>query len=139
MGLLTHPRPKNTDADDWYNAHLKAENTFIVPSVADYELRREHPRRNATNALAKLDTFVAVPGVYLELTDSALKIAAQFWATARNAGIPTAANATLDADAIIAAQAKDYGVPDTEYIIATVNVVHLSVFVPAETWHRIAA
>ncbi len=140
LGILTNPNQKSPQVAamlQWYNAMIAAGHRFIVPSLADYELRREYTRRNAKNSLALLDTFVSVPGVYLALTDSALKLVAQWWAEVRNAGQQTADNRELDCDVIIAAQAKDFGLPDSEYIVATVNVGHLNRFVPAADWKTI--
>ena len=137
LGILTNPN-RNPAAKQWYAAMIVAGHTFIVPSIADYEVRRELVRAGKTAGLAELDAFISVPGRYLELTDSALKRAATFWADVRNAGYQTADNRELDCDALIAAQAKDFGLPDTEYAVATVNVGHLNQFVSAVDWKTLA-
>lgn len=55
-------------------------------------------------------------------------------ASARNAGTSTADPKELDGDVLIAAQALDTGLPTADFIIATVNVGHLALFVPAALW-----
>jgi predicted nucleic acid-binding protein len=55
--------------------------------------------------------------------------AAEFWADARQQGVPTASPAALDADVLIAAQAAE--------VLATVvtnNPGHLGRWVPVRTW-----
>jgi predicted nucleic acid-binding protein len=110
-----------------------------VPAIADYEVRRELIRAGRTQGIAKLDAFISLaPDRYLPLTDSALKRASSLWAVARNAGTPTDDPKELDGDVIIAAQAIDLGIDSDEYVVATVNVGHLGLFVPADVWQNIA-
>jgi predicted nucleic acid-binding protein len=73
----------------------------------------------------------------LSITDAALRRGADLWARARNSGRPTADPKALDADVLIAAQALDLGLPASGFIIATVNVGHLSRFAPADLWTNI--
>lgn len=138
LGAIVNPKPKVFAIINWYNAMIAAGHRFKVPAIADFEVRRELTRINAIKSLAALDSFNAAPDVYLPLTDSALKLAARWWAHARNTGQPTAHTNELDCDVIIAAQASDFGLPPADYVIATVNVGHLSRFVPAQTWSTIA-
>ena len=63
-----------------------------------------------------------------------MRLAADFWAQARNSGQQTAPNPALDCDVILAAQALALGVP---VVVATGNVGHLSRFVTAELWQNI--
>ena len=77
----------------------------MVPSVADFEVRRELIRLNLTQRIALLDEFLAAdPHRYLVLTDSALRRGAHLWAEVRQAGKPTADDHELDCDVLIAAQ-----------------------------------
>jgi hypothetical protein len=142
LGILTNPNrthPATRAMLIWEESLLRAGHRLLVPAIADYELRREHLRRNATNSLARLDSFInAVEGRYLELTDTALKQAAVFWAQARMLGLPTGDVLEMDCDVVIAAQAADLGLPNAEYVIATTNVRHLSRFVPAQLWTDVA-
>ena len=60
------------------------------------------------------------------------------WAVAmRRAGHRFIVPAILDGDVLIAAQALDMGLPPSDFIIATVNVGHLALFVPADLWTNI--
>ena len=110
----------------------------MVLAIADYEARRELERVGCRQGLAQLDAFnVARVDRYLALSDKALQLAAQLWAQARNAGIPTADPKELDCDVLIAAQALTLGVPTVDLVIATTNVGHLARFVPAALWTNI--
>jgi predicted nucleic acid-binding protein len=144
LGILTNPkRPADTvDALRWAASHLRAGNRLLVPSVADYEVRRELVRLGRTSGIASLDAWNALPsGRYVPLMDSALRLASNLWAQARNAGTPTADPKELDCDVLIAAQALDYqsvhGLTSAEIVMATVNVGHLSQFLPADLWQNI--
>jgi hypothetical protein len=67
-----------------------------------------------------------------------MRRAAQFWADARNAGLPTAADPALDGDVILAAQVA-VSAGDEDPVIATTNVKHLERFVIARLWRDIGA
>ncbi|MDJ0904332.1 MAG: hypothetical protein QNJ55_36680 [Xenococcus sp. MO_188.B8] len=61
------------------------------------------------------------------------------WAEARNKGLPTADDLSLDADVIICAQyqllAEKY--PGRYVVIATTNIKHLSRFTEVKEWQNI--
>ena len=141
LGVITSPNriARETQAMlAWEQQMLLAGHFLLVPAIADYELRREHPRRGANVSIAELDRFVyAVEGRYLELTDSALKIAAQLWADTRNARLPTADLRELDCDIVIAAQVLDLSLPADELMVATGNIRHLARLVHCELWRNI--
>jgi hypothetical protein len=63
-----------------------------------------------------------------------MRLAADLWARARMAGIPTSAGRAIDADVILAAQALALS---TGVTVATGNPVHISRFVPSEWWSNI--
>lgn len=107
----------------------------IVPEIADYEVRRELVRGGRTLSIQALDAL-AVQFEFLPLTTVAMKIAAELWAFARNAGIQTAHNLDLDADMILCAQA--HALNDPTAIIATANPAHIARFAPAVHWQTIA-
>jgi hypothetical protein len=66
-----------------------------------------------------------------------MRKAAEFWADARNRGIPTAGDAALYGDMILAAQAATYVGGAEAPVIATTNVAHLSLFAHADKWQTI--
>jgi len=141
LGLITNPsRPPTTvSCLRWTVDMMTAGHHFLVPAIADYEVRWELERAGRTAGLAALDAWNnAAPDRYLPLSDSALRLGAKLWARARNAGTPTADPKELDADVLIAAQALDMGLPPADFIIATVNVGHLTLFAPADLWTKIA-
>jgi predicted nucleic acid-binding protein len=140
LGILTNPHaPAQTIAVlQWSRNLLSAGNRLVVPAIADYEVRRELERANKIDSLALLDIFnTAQPNRYLPLTDSALRLGAKLWARARNSGTLPADPKELNGDVLIAAQVLDMGVPPADFVIATVNVGHLSLFVPADLWTNI--
>ena len=122
----------------WMAALRSAGHVIAVPAIADYEVRRELLRANKALSLQTLDAFVNNPAVvYLELTDADLKHAARVWALARNQNKTTADPKEIDADVILCAQILNIGLPVTDYVVATTNVGHLSLFVPAQTWEKV--
>ena len=93
----------------------------------------------ASRSLIALDTFCSVPeNLYLPISDSTLRHAAQLWASARNAGKPTAAEAALDGDIILCAQVLAAGFAAGDYKVATTNTRHLTQFVDAAEWQSLA-
>ena len=144
LGLITNPNRRGLTIEilRWVADHLRDGAIFLVPAVADYEVRRELVRAGRTAGVAALDQWNAVPeDRYLVLTDFAIKRAAELWAQVRNQGLVTADPKELDCDALIAAQALEYrelrGLSDDEVVVATTNVGHLSRFVKAELWLNI--
>jgi predicted nucleic acid-binding protein len=73
----------------------------------------------------------------LPITGEVLRRAAELWAAARRQGKPTATDAALDSDVIIAAQAQLAAAEGDEVVVATVNVRHLARFVTASPWEDI--
>lgn len=136
LGILANPRylPHVIACRRWV-ANLQAAGWRVVlPEIADYEVRRELLHRNRASGVAHLD-WLGRQLEYLPLTTAAVRQAAQFWADARRAGLPTAGPAELDADVILAAQAVTLGDPTA--VVATANVGHLARFVRAELWQNI--
>ena len=123
----------------WVRDCVAAGNRVVVPAISYYEALRELERLNATMQIARLRAFrSAVADRYLSLADAHLDLAARLWAHARNAGRPTASLDALDGDVILAAQELSLGVPTQDLVVATTNVAHLSLFVPADLWNDIA-
>ena len=112
FGVLVHPvqSPASTDILRWSRKLAQAGHRLVVPSIADYEVRRELIRRNNGRSLQLLDQFnQAESDRYVPLTDATLRLAALLWAQARNRGTPTGDPRELDCDVLIAAQALMLG------------------------------
>ncbi|HZP81989.1 MAG TPA: hypothetical protein VFB21_10150 [Chthonomonadaceae bacterium] len=140
LGLVTKRRGL-AEADAiraWVVACLAAGAQILVPEIADYEVRCELVRAGNTAAVARLDTFNAdEPDRYLPLTTTAIRLAADLWAQARNGGWATADPQALDGGVIVAAQALTVQPVPTSLIVATTNAAHLSRYVTAEDWRNI--
>lgn len=137
LGLLTAP-PRRADAracSGWLAGLIAAGVRVVVPEITDYELRRELLRARKTASVRRLDAL-AQATEYAPITTASMRKAAELWAQARQHGQPTAADNTIDADMILAAQALTLSAPGV--VVATTNVGHLSRFVPAELWQNIA-
>lgn len=134
LGLVTHPRnsPEPANCKKWFLARLRAGKRFIVPEIADYELRRALLKCDFKTSLVRLDNLNSSVE-YLPITTEAMRMAAQYWAEARKRGHPTAADKALDADVILAAQATL-----ARGIVVTTNVRHLKQFVQAKRWRDIS-
>lgn len=137
LGLLTAPprRPDARACSHWLADLIAARFRIVVPEITDYELRRELLRAGKIASVQRLDAL-AQATEYMPITTAVMRRAAELWAQARKQGKPTAADNTIDADIILAAQAIELGSPDC--LIATTNVGHLSRFVPAKEWQAIA-
>lgn len=136
LALLTNPKlpPSTVAVLAWARSMRAVGHSFVVPAIADYEVRRELERAGKLASIAELNAWQSE---YLPLTDTALRLAAKLWAQVRNSGNPTADPKELDGDVLIAAQALDMGLPISDFIIATSNPNHLTRFVPADEWRNI--
>ena len=112
---------------------------MVVPEIADYEVRRELIRAGAPAGLTRLDTL-SVSLTYDPITTPVIRMAAEFWADVRRRGLPTAADQSLDADAILAAQAALIGAPGDTVTVATSNSGHFARFpgIDARDWASIS-
>jgi predicted nucleic acid-binding protein len=110
----------------------------FVPEIADYEVRRKLIQIRATAGIRRLNQVKATLD-YAPLTTDVMLLAADLWAAARSAGMPTAPPEALDGDCILAAQALIAAGPVDTVTVATDNVAHLSRFVDARLWETIIA
>lgn len=136
LGILASPRksPTNLACNRWLKSLIGAGIRVIVPEIADYEVRRELIRAQKRRGLEKLDALSSDLD-YLPLTTPTMRRAAELWALARQQGMPTAGDNTIDADMILAAQAESVGL--NAAVVATVNVAHLSRFCSTDLWTNI--
>ncbi|MBI2567211.1 MAG: nuclease [Candidatus Schekmanbacteria bacterium] len=135
LGMVAHPRG-NPEIGAWLRRLVRTATVVAVPEVADYEVRRELLRADKPKSIERLDTL-KMSLRYLPITTEVMLQAAAFWAVARRHGQPTAVDAALDADVILAAQAAIQHAPGDEVVIATTNVRHLARLVPAKHWREI--
>lgn len=148
LGLVTNPKggDEARRCEAWLRDILDAGADVIVPALADYELRRELIRGGKAEGLDRLDDLVDALG-YLPIDHSDFFDAAWLWADVRREHRPTAADAALDGDCILAAQAlsakRVYSDDEIEQaggvsvLIATTNPKHLERFVSARLWSEI--
>lgn len=138
LGMVTNPRASflNAKCNQWLDDLLIKGTEVTIPEIADYEVRRELLRANKNLGLTRLNALKARID-YLPLTTETMLQAAEFWAQARQMGKPTATDAALDGDVILAAQAYCLSVKGYNPVIATTNVRHLSLFAKAQEWHTI--
>jgi predicted nucleic acid-binding protein len=107
-----------------------------IPEIADYEVRRELLRAGKTRGIVRLDAILET-FEYLPLSTTVMRDAALLWADVRKRGQPTADPKALDADVILAAQARRMDA--AEVVVATTNVRHLSRLVDAKLWRDVVA
>ena len=96
--MLTNPgaTPTTLECERWLEGLLLRGADVVVPEIAGYEVRRELIRAGKTKSVARLNALREMLR-YLSITSPAMLQAAEFWATARNVGKPTADDASLDA------------------------------------------
>ena len=125
---------------DWLQSIVAGRANIVIPVVADYEVRRELIRVDATPKLLALDNLADVYGLF-ELEPEATQVAAEFWARLRRTGKPTAPDDDLDADALLAGVAATCVEPGDSANVATTNTRHLARFpgVDARLWSDIRA
>ena len=136
VGMLCHPNPRGAALDciKWLRELLANGHRIVLPEVVDYEVRRELRRARRGNAIRNLDDL-AIRVEYLRLDTPQIRLAAELWARVRQLGLPTAGPDSLDADAILGAQALSLN--DPTVVVATSNPGHLTRFVNAELWQNI--
>lgn len=140
LGLLSNPTTTGPgqQAQDWARERISAGDQIIVPEIADYEVRRELIRAGKTQGIARLDELCTGLG-YQSISTPIMRDAAHLWAQARNEGYPTAHDAALDGDVILAAQARNLhsDPPGEPVVVATTNVAHLERYVEAAIWTQL--
>jgi predicted nucleic acid-binding protein len=136
LGLVTNPKlsPLSVACTEWLQRLVSRRIRILLPEIADYEVRRELWRASKVKGIERLDALGNLLE-YLPLTTAAMRHAALFWAKARQEGLPTAGDKTIDGDMILAGQAAALG--EADLIIATTNVGHLGRFAPADLWQNI--
>jgi predicted nucleic acid-binding protein len=119
----------------WFLAHLEAGTEFAVPEIIDYERRRGLLHAQKERYVRRLDSLIDSV-LYLPLTTTTMRLAAELYAEALRKGIRTAPRGALDVDMILCAQVRGVGA-SRRPIVATSNVRHLTPFVAAAVWEAI--
>lgn len=106
---------------------LKQNALILISPIVFYELARLLYQKQAKEKLAFLEKFVAC-FKWIDLKRTTWTLAAQFWANCRKEGTPTGEG--LDADVLIAAQAKEHNA-----VVVTNNIRHFQYLgVNYESW-----
>lgn len=137
--MVSNPRATahNLRANEWLEQLLDAGRTVVVPEIADYEVRRELLRAGRQRGLETLDALTRSLA-FLPLDSLTMQLAAEYWARSRRHGRPTAPDAALDCDVILAAQAARCASAGDTVMVATTNIGHLAQFADARPWHEVA-
>jgi len=135
VGQLCHPRryPEVGKSLLKFLSENDGLGRVIVPEVVDYEVRRKllhliGKKQAEQQSLDRLDRL-ADDFDYLPLDTDTMRNAARLWSRARLGGAPTAGEASLDADVILAAQALA-----VDATVVTTNRKHLSRYVATCSW-----
>lgn len=103
---------------------------IVIPSIIDYEVRRELILNELWDGVKRLDALYAARIVkLLSISDAAMRRAADLWANARRRGEPTAHDHGLDGDVILSAQAIEYCSEADDWQIITENIRHITRYV----------
>ncbi len=116
-----------------FNGHTNPDIRRYLASRLPY---RKLIHIQAIAGIRRLDRVKATLD-YAPITTDVMLRAAELWAAARSAGLPTAGPDALDGDCILAAQALLSVGPSDAVTVATENVAHLSRFVDAQLWETI--
>jgi predicted nucleic acid-binding protein len=129
--LIVHPRggAKTLELNAVLARRLDLGDQLTVAEICDFEARREILRRNAPRQLRNLDAFIAV-NRFVPIDSASMRLAAEIWAQLRRDGRPTAADAALDCDVILGAQASRFD----DHVVATENLRHLERICNAVHW-----
>jgi predicted nucleic acid-binding protein len=120
---------------DWLESLEVKGTEILIPSVCDFEVRRELLRLRATTKIENLNWLRTRFG-YANATRVAWDRASEYWAFLRQRGLPTAGKAELDADTILAGIATTVGELEDSVVIATMNLTHFERFpgIDARSW-----
>jgi predicted nucleic acid-binding protein len=144
IGKICNPNPSNevNAVKEWMYSLLAKGVVIVTSQICDYEVRRSLLLNSIKGASSEsLDNLERLSKIieFLSVSDTVLKKASLLWAEARNRGLPTADEKSLDADIIICAQwqllAEQY--PGRYVVIATTNIKHLSRFAEAKLYRDI--
>lgn len=122
--------------ETWYNDHLAAGTKFVIPEVADYEVRRLLVKRKAVARIARLDELIKTV-YYHPISTSVMHHAADAWAACRLRGQPFTVDDRFDGDAVFVGHVRVLEAAGTQVLVATHDVADLSPWVDAYEWQDI--
>jgi predicted nucleic acid-binding protein len=111
--------------------------TVIIPGMCYYECLRELEMRQATHQIERLTNHCVRSFRFIPITQAHLDAAAILWGQTRRSGKALADPKALDGDVILCAQVLSFNLPASDYVVATTNRKHLSVFVTRDDWQNI--
>lgn len=134
-GRVVNPAAQ-ADFRAWFDLLLASGRDVVLPEIVDYEVRRSlltlgHGERRWAAYEAILGALLYAP-----LTTAVMRRAASVWAEARQSGRPFASDERLDGDSILIAQVQSLGNPGRT-LVATTNIRHIGLFVPAAPWEEV--
>jgi predicted nucleic acid-binding protein len=135
LGLLVHTS-RGAPLEEWVDGLRAAGHDVGIPAIVYYELRRELLRTRIAVSVNRLDRSIRQL-MFADVSLAVLRRASELWALSRQQGLPTAPDAALDVDVILAATALELVDAGHEVVVATSNVSHLSRFVNAREWLEI--
>lgn len=121
----------------WHHQARANGAIVAIPEIADYEVRRGLLWSGAADGLRRLDLLRVDLRFFIPIKSEAMLMAAELWADARRQGIATAGDQEIDADVILAAQARLFAGLSDQLTVATYNQRHLSRYVEARHWDDI--
>ena len=128
---------KHQEFAAWFERMRAEGHVFIIPEIADYELRRELVRIGSP-LLPRLDELALLEGVYyVPLSTRIMRLAAELWAEAWNERRATADRHALDGDVILAATTRLVKMRDRHVMVVTDNLKHMLRYAAAARWEDI--
>jgi len=138
LGQLCNSNPSYRPFQRWFLHSVRVGRLHVFVSAAtNYEVRRKLLHVGATNSVERLRELTRTGGLILTTPDiETWDRASELWARLRAEGMATAADAHVDFDVVLAAEALIYGA-----VVITENARHLSrvvrTFTPEEVHLRL--
>jgi len=134
LGDLLNPTstsPQVVTVREWGLEMLGRGEEFVLPGVADHEVRRKLLHLGKAKSIRRLDD-ARRDWSFLPVTQGDVDLASELWADARRRGRPAAPDAALDGDMLLCAQTRRLSERvGGDVVVATTNVKHLEDFVDA--------
>ena len=133
------PSTISDQCQEWILACEESAHRILIPGICYYEALRELELRQAANQIKRLKDFCLQASRFIPITREHLDAAAVLWGQARRSGKTTADPKALDGDVILCAQVLSLNLAASDYVVATTNRKHLSLFVTCDDWNNISS